>query len=91
MQQLKTTFGNTLFPYQDKTTPFFIQYGVPTSGNSVYGYTGSTGENSAGTTNVTVPNLATMLGLMNTLTFATILMCTTDTNSYIIAGPLIKC
>ena len=43
-----------------------------------------------GTTNVTVSNLATMLGLMNTITFTITLMSTTDTNSYRIAGLWIK-
>jgi len=90
MQLFKITFGNTSFPNQANTAPFFIQYGVPTNGNYVYGYTGSTGENSTGTTNVTVSNLATMLGLMNTITFTITLMSTTDTNSYRIAGPWIK-
>ena len=87
MQLFKITFGNTSFPNQANTTPFFIQYGVPTGGNYVYGYTGGVGENSNGTSNVTVSSLATILGLMNTITFTVTLMSTTDTNSYRIAGP----
>jgi len=58
MQLFKITFGNTSFPNQATTAPFFIQYGAPTGGNSVYGYTGGAGEVAAGTSNVTVANLA---------------------------------
>ena len=87
MQLFKITFGNTSFPNQANSAPFFIQYGAATNGNSVYRYTGGSGESSAGRSNVTVANLATMLGLMNTITFTVTLISTTDTNSYRIAGP----
>ena len=36
---------------------------------TVYGYTGRAAELAAGTSNVMVSNLATMLGVMNTITF----------------------
>ena len=53
----------------------------------MYGYSGGAGEVAAGTSNVTVANLATMLGLMNTFTFTVTLISTTDTNTYRMAGP----
>ena len=48
------------------------------------------GKLAAGTNNVSVSDLATMLGLMNTITFTLSFISTTDTNSYRIAGPWIK-
>ena len=56
----------------------------------MYGYTESAGEVTSGAANVTVANLATMLGLMNTITFTVSLLSTTDTNTYRIAEPWIK-
>ena len=90
MRLFNITFSNTSIPNQSSTAPFFIKYGLPFGGNSVYGYTGGAGEVAAGTSNVTVSNFATMLGLMNTITFTVPLISTTDTNSYRIAGPWIK-
>ena len=44
MKLFKIPFGNTSFPNQATTAPFFIQYGAPTGGNSGYGYTGGAEE-----------------------------------------------